>query len=144
TFRNAGAGPAGQIFSAGLQMRGGSQAEGDADADADADKVPERVPGGAEMPPEAPDPEVMAMLARFERKTTFFIGYEAPPFGRYMPDIATLKASSVRVVPAAGALSTGEPPNRAAHALAERLGAEAAIFPGDHGGFGAESEAFAL
>jgi hypothetical protein len=86
---------------------------------------------------------MVAMLARFEKNMVFFIGYEVPPFGRYVPDIAALKTSPVRIVPAAGSLSAGEPPHRAALALAEQLGTEPVIFPGDHGGFGAESEAFA-
>jgi pimeloyl-ACP methyl ester carboxylesterase len=139
TFAREGAGPAGQLFSAELQMRGGEPVEGEA-----SDGPQERIPGGADAPRGEPDPEMMAMLARFEKNTVFFIGYEVPPFGRYVPDIATLRASPVRIVPAAGALSVGEPPHRAALALAERLGTETAIFPGDHGGFGAESEAFAV
>ena len=36
---------------------------------------------------------------------------------------------------AAGADSEGEMANRGAHALAERLGTEAVIFPSHHGGF---------
>ncbi len=51
----------------------------------------------------------------------FFIGYEVPPFARYVPDIAALQASSVRVVAAAGEESEGEPPHRAALAVAELL-----------------------
>jgi hypothetical protein len=37
----------------------------------------------------------------------------------------------------------GEPPHRAAFAVADRLGTQPELFPGDHGGFGTESEAFA-
>jgi hypothetical protein len=66
-----------------------------------------------------------------------------PPFGRYTPDIEALRASSTRVVLAAGDDSTGEPPNRAALALAELLGSDAVLFPGDHGGFGQYTDAFA-
>jgi pimeloyl-ACP methyl ester carboxylesterase len=138
TFAREGAGPAGQLFSAGLQMRGGEPVQGEA-----ADGQQERLPGGAGAPQGEPGLEMVAMLARFEKNMVFFIGYEVPPFGRYVPDIAALKTSPVRIVPAAGSLSAGEPPHRAALALAEQLGTEPVIFPGDHGGFGAESEAFA-
>jgi len=39
--------------------------------------------------------------------------------------------------------TVGEPPHRAACALAERLGTQPVMFPGDHGGFGAQPDAFA-
>jgi len=84
------------------------------------------------------------MLARFEKNTEFFIGYEVPPFGRYATDLAALQASSARVVMAAGEASEGEAPHRATLALAERLGTPAVLYPGDHGGFGAHAQAFAV
>lgn len=55
-----------------------------------------------------------------------------PPFE---PDAAALKASRVRVVPAIGALGEGGMARRGGEALAELLGVEPVIFPGDHGGF---------
>ncbi|HEV8193736.1 MAG TPA: alpha/beta hydrolase, partial [Ktedonobacterales bacterium] len=141
-FVKEGAGPAGQILNTELAMRGSDQPSGDNQSEGNAEDGQQgRIPGGADAPQGEPDPELLAMLARFEKNMVFFIGYEVPPFGRYVPDIATLKASPVRIVPAAGALSAGEPPHRAALALAELLGTEVVIFPGDHGGFGAESEA---
>ena len=82
------------------------------------------------------------MLARFEKNTEFFIGYEVPAFARYTPDLAALEASTVRVVPAVGEESAGEPPYRAAFAVAERLGTKPVPFPGDHGGFGIDTAAF--
>lgn len=86
------------------------------------------------------------MLARFEKNMEFFLGYEVPPFARYVPDLAALQASpqasAVRVVPAAGEESKGEPPYRAAFAVAERLGTKVATFPGGHGGFGIDTAAF--
>ena len=66
-----------------------------------------------------------------------------PPFAKYVPNIAEFRASSVRVVAAAGEASEGEPPHRATFAVADRLGTQPAMFPGDHRGFGAQSEAFA-
>lgn len=85
----------------------------------------------------------MAMMARFEKNMEFFIGCEVPPFNKYVPDIAALLASPVRVVAAVGEASEGEPPYRAAVAVAERLRTQPVVFPGDHGGFGAQPEAFA-
>ena len=51
------------------------------------------------------------------------------------PDVDALRAASSRIIVAAGARSDGELANRAASAIAERLGTEPVIFPGDHGGF---------
>jgi hypothetical protein len=53
----------------------------------------------------------------------------------YEPDFDALRRASTRVVIAAGAESEGEPANRGAHAVAERLGTTAVIFPSHHGGF---------
>ncbi|HTF10841.1 MAG TPA: alpha/beta hydrolase [Asanoa sp.] len=105
---------------------------------ADAD---ERAPGGG--PAAEPDPETLAMFGRLEHNFTFFIGYEVPPFGRYVPDYAALRDGTVEIVPAAGEASVGQPPYRAALALGERLGTAAASVPGDHGGFGQQAPAFA-
>jgi pimeloyl-ACP methyl ester carboxylesterase len=54
---------------------------------------------------------------------------------RYEPEFESLRAASTRIVVACGAESEGTFPYRAALAVAERLGTEAVIFPGDHGGF---------
>jgi hypothetical protein len=101
----------------------------------------DRAPGGG--PAEPPDAETLGMFGRLEKNFAFFIGYEVPPFGRYVPDYATLRSGGVRIVPAAGAASAGEPPHRAAHALGARLGTATATVPGDHGGFGQQVPAFA-
>jgi hypothetical protein len=52
--------------------------------------------------------------------------------------------SEVNVVVAVGSGSKEEPWARAARVLAERLGNQAVVFPGDHGGFGSEYDAFAV
>ena len=57
-----------------------------------------------------------------------------PPF---MPDAEALRSSPVRVIPAIGALGEGGLARRGGQALAEVLGVEPVIFPGDHGGFAA-------
>jgi hypothetical protein len=53
----------------------------------------------------------------------------------YQPDFDSLRAASTRIVVAAGAESKGEMANRAAVAVAERLGTTLVTFPSDHGGF---------
>ncbi|MDH2429381.1 alpha/beta hydrolase [Sphaerisporangium sp. TRM90804] len=133
-FVKEGAGAAHAALAAGLEMRGG-EASGD---------QPERVPGGAEAPAGEPDPETMAMLGRLEKNAEFFIGYEVPPFATYTPDLAALRGSAVRVVAAVGEASAGEPPYRAACAVAEGLGTRPVVFPGDHGGFGGHAAPFAV
>jgi pimeloyl-ACP methyl ester carboxylesterase len=57
-----------------------------------------------------------------------------PPF---VPDADALAASPARVVPAIGALGEGGLARRGGQALANLLGVEPVIFPGDHGGFAA-------
>ena len=132
-FVEKGTEAAGQILAAGLPMSGGRQEnEGE-----------ERIPGGEEAPQGEPDTELMEMMARLEKSMEFFLGYEVRPFATYSPDLAALRASSTRIVAAVGEDSDGEPPSRAALALAERLGTWAVPFPGDHGGFGINTEAFA-
>jgi len=53
----------------------------------------------------------------------------------YEPHFLALRRASTRIVIAAGAESEGEPANRGAHAVAERLGRTAVIFPSNHAGF---------
>jgi pimeloyl-ACP methyl ester carboxylesterase len=53
----------------------------------------------------------------------------------YEPDFDALRAASTRIVVCAGAESEGELANRAAVAVAERLGTKAVTFPSHHGGF---------
>ena len=53
----------------------------------------------------------------------------------YQPDFDALRAASTRIVIAAGVESEGELANRAAHAVAQRLGIEPVTFPGGHDGF---------
>lgn len=53
----------------------------------------------------------------------------------FEPDAVALRASSVRLVPAIGALGEGGLARRGGQAVARLLGVEADIFPGNHGGF---------
>jgi pimeloyl-ACP methyl ester carboxylesterase len=57
-----------------------------------------------------------------------------PPFE---PDAEALRASSVRIVPAIGALGAGGLARRGGEAVARLLGVDPVVFPGDHGGFAA-------
>lgn len=132
-YRDGGVGPAMGVFGTAMGM------SDDSDGGSDGGSGEEQQ---AEQQGE-PDPEMLEMFARFERNTGFFVGYEVPGFGRQVPDVEALRGSSVRIVVAAGEQSAGEPPHRAALALADRLGTSAEVYPGDHGGFGAEAEAFA-
>jgi pimeloyl-ACP methyl ester carboxylesterase len=59
---------------------------------------------------------------------------------RYEPDFDSMRGASTRIVVAGGAESEGTFPYRAALAVAQRLGTEAAIFPSHHGGFGEQGE----
>jgi hypothetical protein len=53
----------------------------------------------------------------------------------YVFDFKALKAASTRIVIAAGAESAGTVANRAAIAVAARLGKTPVTFPGNHAGF---------
>jgi RNA polymerase sigma factor (sigma-70 family) len=132
TFAKKGAGPAMQVFNAGF---GGGQETGD-----------EAAEDGQQPPPEL-DPDTAAHLAEIgkamEKNMEIFIGYEVPPVSRYTPDIAALQASSTRIVAAVGDASKGTPMYDATVALAERLGTEPVVFPGDHGGFSVQPDPFA-
>ena len=55
----------------------------------------------------------------------------------YVPDADALRGSPVRLIPAIGALGEGGLARRGGQALAQLLGVEPVIFPGDHGGFAA-------
>ena len=61
--------------------------------------------------------------------------------GDYAPDISRFRSAPITV--AVGEGSEGQLAYRAAVALAERLGKEPVVFPGDHGGFNSHPEAFA-
>ncbi len=65
----------------------------------------------------------------------FFLGHYVRGLARYEPDLATVRAGGCRIVPAVGADSRGEPAHLGGLGLAERLGTEAVVFPGGHGGF---------
>ena len=53
----------------------------------------------------------------------------------FEPDLAALRGTPTRVVPAVGAQGSGTMARRGGEALAAALGVEPVVFPGDHGGF---------
>jgi pimeloyl-ACP methyl ester carboxylesterase len=65
------------------------------------------------------------------------------PFTRCVPDVDALRSGRPRVVIGVGEASKGEVAARSATALAARLGVPTTAFPGDHGGFMSDPEAFA-
>jgi hypothetical protein len=124
-----------QVFNAGF---GGGGDEGDTAGEE---------PTSIEKPPAEMDPGTAAHLAEIgramEKNIQVFIGFEVPPVGRYTPDLAALRAASTRIVVAVGDASEGTPMYNATIALAEELGTQPVVFPGDYGGFGVLAESFA-
>jgi pimeloyl-ACP methyl ester carboxylesterase len=99
----------------------------------------------------APDPSAFGMPADDDgTRTDVMLAQNIVGTTHYEPDFEVLRSVSTRIVCAAGSESQGEMANRGAHAVAERLGTEPAVFPSHHGGFlggeygwGGEPDAFA-
>jgi hypothetical protein len=107
-------------------------------------KFLERIGGGAPAARKAPPtPELAEAFARTKANAEFFIVHGMKPIGSYVPDVATLRASSTRVIVGVGATSVGTMPYRTAVALAEKLGVAPVVFPGGHGGYNDEPAGFA-
>jgi pimeloyl-ACP methyl ester carboxylesterase len=84
----------------------------------------------------APDPAMFGLPTEDDgSRTDPLLGLALVGSVGYEPDFEALRAASTRIVMAAGAASEGELACRGAFAVAERLGAEPVVFPGDHGGF---------
>jgi pimeloyl-ACP methyl ester carboxylesterase len=83
-----------------------------------------------------PDPSMFGMPADDDgSRTDVMLAQNIVTCTHYEPDFDALRQASTRIIPAAGSESEGEMANRGGHAVAERLGAEPAIFPSHHGGF---------
>ncbi len=83
-----------------------------------------------------PDPAMFGMPAEDDgTRTDPMLGQTIITTTHYEPDFDALRSASTRIVIAAGTGSEGEMANRAAHAVAERIGTDPVIFPSDHGGF---------
>jgi pimeloyl-ACP methyl ester carboxylesterase len=84
----------------------------------------------------APDPAMFGLPTEDDgSRTDPLVGQNIISSTHYEPDFDAIRAASTRVVVAAGAESDGELANRAAKAVAERLGTEPVIFPSHHAGF---------
>src|SRR5699024_7104811 len=84
----------------------------------------------------APDPAMFGLPTEDDgSRTEPLLGHGMIGPTHLEPDFEALRAAPTRIVVAAGSESEGEMANRGAHAAAERLGMDAAIFPSHHGGF---------
>lgn len=95
-----------------------------------------------------PDPEMLASffgqtLDQMTRNLSLFFGRMFRPTAHYRPDLAALRATSSRVVVAAGTASAGQLAHRSAVALADLLGTPIVDFPGDHGAYLSSPDEFA-
>jgi pimeloyl-ACP methyl ester carboxylesterase len=96
-----------------------------------------------EMQQTPPTPEGQEMMARMAGNFDLFIAHELQLNGGYVPDVDALKAAPTRIVSAAGETSGEQAARRSALALAERLGTQARLLPGAHGGWGSDPQEFA-
>jgi pimeloyl-ACP methyl ester carboxylesterase len=92
----------------------------------------------------SPEAEVVIAeeMARIEQNLDFFLGHYLLPITSYEPDFAALEAAPTRIEVGVGEASTGQETYDTALALAEHLGTDAVIFPGDHVGMATHPEAF--
>jgi pimeloyl-ACP methyl ester carboxylesterase len=90
-----------------------------------------------------PTPEMLEAMAQMQRNMEFFLGRYIRNIARYHVDIDALQACPCRIVPAVGAESRGQLAHEGGLGLARKLGSEAIVFPGDHGGFDGRPEEFA-
>jgi pimeloyl-ACP methyl ester carboxylesterase len=98
---------------------------------------------GVDLDDREPDAEVQPQdPARARANAMFFFTREAPALDQFTPDLAALKASPVRLLPASGATGHETFPYRCAVVLAEQLGLPLTPFPGGHGGFVTHPQAF--
>jgi pimeloyl-ACP methyl ester carboxylesterase len=93
-------------------------------------------PSAAPADPRPPSAEEVATSTRF-------FEHGLLPIALYQPDFPTLEAVPTRLIVAGGTESRGEFPQRAAVALAGRLGTPLMNFPGGHVGFLTEPVEFA-
>ncbi|MCB7136038.1 alpha/beta hydrolase [Cellulosimicrobium marinum] len=84
----------------------------------------------------APDPAMFGLPAEDDgSRDDLLLGHNLAAQPLYAPDLDALRASGVRIVPAVSATGEGTLAWRGGVALAQALGVEPEVFPGDHGGF---------
>jgi hypothetical protein len=96
-----------------------------------------------EMQQTPPTAEAQEMMGRMTGNFDLFIAHELQSNGAYVPEIDALRATSTRIVSAAGETSGEQAARRSAIALAERLGIAVTPLPGAHGGWGSDPQEFA-
>jgi pimeloyl-ACP methyl ester carboxylesterase len=83
-----------------------------------------------------PDPAMFGFPVEDDgTRTDPLLGQNMITCTHYEPDVAALQSAPTVIVVAAGSQSGEQLASRGAHALADRLGVEPVMFPGDHGGF---------
>ena len=121
TYRTAGIGPTMQKFMAQTRIR----------------QAPPPPPSGE------PTPEMREAMAQMQRNMDFWFRHYFKAVGDYEPDFDALKSGSSRIVAGVGKESQGELANEGGLGLAKRLGTDAVVFPGAHGGFDSNAPEFA-
>lgn len=91
-----------------------------------------------------PTPEALEAMGMMQRNMNLFFTDYMEAIADFEPDIGALKEASARIVPAVGAESEGELAHEGGLGLANRLGTQAVMFPGAHGGFETNAEEFAV
>jgi pimeloyl-ACP methyl ester carboxylesterase len=100
--------------------------------------------GGPPPAPEGePTPEMLEDSERMQGNMDLFFGPYVLAIARYEPDFAALNAASCRIVAAVGDETPGQLAHDGGLGLAKRLGTQAVVFPGDHGGFQSRAGEFA-
>lgn len=95
-------------------------------------------PPAFDMPPEAAE-----TFARVSGNFEYWLAHGMMPLSLYRPDIGALRTGKPLVVVGIGEQSAGQPIEGMGMALAEKLGIEPVIFPGDHMGFDTLAQPFA-
>ena len=94
-------------------------------------------------PPGEPTPEMREAMVQMQRNMDFWFGHYFQAIADYEPDFDALKSGSTQIVPGVGDESRGELAHEGGLGLAKRLGTEAVVFPGAHGGFDSHAGEFA-
>jgi pimeloyl-ACP methyl ester carboxylesterase len=124
TYRTAGVGPAMQKFMVGAGLASGSPPEGSG-------------------PPPPPSPEMQEAFGRIQGNMDFFLAHGLKPISLFVPDVATLRVGTPRIVIGVGEASAGQIAFRCAVALAQQLGTAPVFFAGGHGSYGDQPSEFA-
>lgn len=101
-------------------------------------------PPGGDAPPESElPPEEAETFARVSGNFEYWLAHGLMPLSLYRPDVDALRKGQPRIVVGIGEQSDGQIIQQMGLALADKLGIEPILFPGDHMGFGPHAEAFA-